>query len=66
MTMRGNIASKFVSTVRAKDEFELEKDRIDISIGEEKVFFEKIVIVLQAEFRKLSGIPRQVRRDPSP
>ena len=41
---------KFVSAVRAEDEFELKKDRIDVAIGEEKVLFQKIVIVLQSDF----------------
>ena len=41
---------EFVSAVGAKNEFELEKDRIDIAIGEKKVFVEKIMIVLQSDF----------------
>jgi hypothetical protein len=41
---------EFVSAVRAQDEFELEKNRIDLPFGEEKVFLKKIVIVLQPDF----------------
>jgi hypothetical protein len=39
-----------VSAVRTEDEFKLEKKRIDLALRQEEVFFEKIVIVLQAEF----------------
>ena len=39
-----------MSTVRTEDEFELEKKRIDLALGQEKVLLEKIVIVLQTEF----------------
>jgi hypothetical protein len=37
-----------VSAVGAEDEFKLKKDRIDVTICEEKVFVEKVVIVLQS------------------
>jgi hypothetical protein len=40
---------KFVCAVSAENEFELEKDRIGVAIGEKKVFVEKVVIVLQAD-----------------
>jgi hypothetical protein len=40
---------EFVSTVCAENEFELKKDRIDIAIGEKKVFVEKVMIVLQTD-----------------
>ena len=36
--------------MRAEDEFELEKKRIDLALRQEKILLEKIVIVLQAEF----------------
>ena len=42
--------SKFVRAVRAEDEFELEKNRIDLAIREEEVLLQKIVIVLQSDF----------------
>jgi len=40
---------KFVSAVRAENEFKLKKDRIGVAIGEKKVFVKKVVIVLQAD-----------------
>jgi len=40
---------KFVSAMRAEDEFPLKKDRIDLPFGEEKVLLQKIVIVLQSD-----------------
>ena len=36
--------------MRAENEFKLEKKRIDLACGQEKVLLEKIVIVLQTEF----------------
>src|SRR5581483_3742565 len=65
LRMRGlcNMASKFVSTVRTENEFELQKERIDFALGQEEVLLEKIVIVLQAEFGKFSRIPGQICRD---
>jgi hypothetical protein len=39
-----------VSAVSTENEFELEKKRIHLAIRQEKVFFEKIMVVLQAEF----------------
>ena len=41
---------EFVSAVRAKDEFELEKDRIGLALGEEKIFLEPIMVVLEPDF----------------
>src|SRR5213594_1751188 len=41
---------KFVSTVRAEDEFPLEKNGLDLPCGEEKVLLQKILIVLQSDF----------------
>ena len=40
---------EFVSAVCAENEFKLKKDRIDVAIGEKKVFVEKVVIVLQTD-----------------
>jgi len=40
--------SKLVRTMRAEDKFELQKNGIDLAIGEEEVRFQKIVIVLQS------------------
>jgi len=42
-----DLCLKFVCTVRAEDEFELKKDRIDIATGEEKCVVDKVMIVLQ-------------------
>src|SRR6266851_1954920 len=53
-----------MGSVCAEDEFKLKKDRIDVTIGEKKVFVEKIVIVLQTDLRELGRIPGQVRTDP--
>ena len=39
-----------MSTVRAKNEFPLKEDRIDLPFGEEKVLLQKIVIILQSDF----------------
>ena len=44
------ILLKFMRSMCTKDEFELEKDRIDITTGQEKVLLEKIVVVLQSDF----------------
>ena len=52
-----------MGAVRAEDEFELEKNGIDVATGQEKVVFEKVVIVLQPDFRELGRIPGQVRAD---
>src|SRR6266581_3820718 len=41
---------EFVSAMCAEDEFPLEKDRFDFACGEEKVFLQKILIVLQSDF----------------
>src|SRR5215468_387089 len=54
---------EFVSTVRAENEFPLQKDRLDFPCREEKVFLQKILVVLQADFRKLSRIPRDIRAE---
>ena len=48
--MCGEHDLKFVSTVSAENEFKLEEKRIHLAIGQEKVLFEKIVIVLQTQF----------------
>src|SRR6266513_6087620 len=40
---------KFVSTVRAEDEFPLEKNGLDLPCGEEKVVLQKILVVLQSD-----------------
>jgi hypothetical protein len=48
---------KLVSAVRAEDEFELQKNGIDLTVAEEEIRFEKVVIVLQSQFRKFCGIP---------
>jgi hypothetical protein len=53
-----------MGSVCAENEFKLKKDRINVTIGEEKVFVEKIVIVLQTDLRELGRIPGQVRTDP--
>jgi hypothetical protein len=42
-----DLCLKFVRAVRAEDEFELEKNRIDIATGEEKCVVDKVMIVLQ-------------------
>lgn len=41
---------KFVRAMRAEDEFELKKDRIDVPSGKKKVLLQEVVIVLQPEF----------------
>ena len=41
---------KFVGAVSAKNEFPLEKDRLDLPCREEKVLLQKILIVLQSDF----------------
>jgi hypothetical protein len=38
-----------VGAVRAKDEFPLEKDRLDFPSGKEKVLLQKILVVLQSD-----------------
>src|SRR5881275_2043810 len=48
---------KLVGAVRAEDEFELQKNGIDLAIAEEEIRFEKVMIVLQSQFRKFCGIP---------
>ena len=48
--MRGEHDLKFVSAMRAKDEFPLEKNGLDLPCGEEKVLLQKILIVLQSDF----------------
>jgi hypothetical protein len=54
---------EFVSTVRAKNEFPLEKNRLDFPSGEEEIFFQKILIVLQSDFGKLSRVPGDIRAE---
>src|SRR5438552_16249648 len=55
-----SICLKLMRTVRAEDEFELKKNRIDIATGEKKVLLEKVMIVLQSDFRKLGRIPGEI------
>ena len=43
--------------MRTEDEFELEKEGIDIASRQKLVRLKKIVIVLQSDFRKLGRIP---------
>ena len=52
-----------MGAVRTEDEFELEEHRIDIPIGEEEIFFEEIVIVLQPDFGEFSRIPGEIGAD---
>src|SRR5438876_4943178 len=47
--------------MRAEDEFELKKNRIDIATRQEEILFEKVMIILQSDFRKLGRIPGEVR-----
>ena len=54
---------KFVGAVRTEDEFELQENRIDVATGQEKGFVEKVVIVLQPDFRELGRVPGEVRAD---
>src|SRR5438067_13264462 len=49
--------SKLVGAVRSEDEFELKENRVDFAIGKKEVRFKKIMIVLQAQLRKFSGVP---------
>jgi hypothetical protein len=49
--------SKLVRAVRAEDELELQKNGIDLAIGEKEVRLQKIVIVLQSQFRKFRRVP---------
>ena len=49
--------SKLVRTVRAEDELELQKNGIDLAIGEEEVRLQKIMIVLQSQLGKFGRIP---------
>src|SRR5437773_4567169 len=41
---------KFVSAMRAENEFPLEKNGLDFPSGEEKILLQKILIVLQSDF----------------
>jgi hypothetical protein len=59
-----DLCLKFVRSMCAENEFELKKNRIDFALREEKVFFEKVVIVLQSEFRKFGWIPGEIRANP--
>src|SRR5712692_8253501 len=40
---------KFVRPMSTEDEFKLEKNRIDVAIGQKEIFGKKVVIVLQAD-----------------
>jgi hypothetical protein len=55
---------KLMRSMCAENEFELKKNRIDFALREEKVFFEKVMIVLQSEFRKFGWIPGEIRANP--
>ena len=48
--MRGEHDLKLVRSMRAEDEFPLEKNGLDLPCGEEKVLLQKILIVLQSDF----------------
>ena len=48
MTARVMFMLKFMRPVRTEDEFKLQEDRIDVATRQEKVFLEKIVVVLQS------------------
>ena len=50
----------WLGAMRAENEFELEKNRIDVAIGEEEVLLQEIVVVLQPDLGKFSRIPGQV------
>ena len=50
MTGLCNMSSKFVRAVRAEDEFELKKNRIDVATRQEEIFLEEVMIVLQSDF----------------
>jgi hypothetical protein len=41
---------KLMRSMCAENEFPLEKDRLDLPSGEEKVLLQKILIVLQSDF----------------
>src|SRR5439155_7817294 len=55
---------KLVSAMCAENEFALKKDRLDFPWGEEKVFLEEILVVLQSDFRKLSWVPCEIGAKP--
>jgi hypothetical protein len=46
-----------VGAVRAEDEFELQENGIDLTVAEEEVRVEEVVIVLQSQLREFRGIP---------
>jgi hypothetical protein len=52
-----------VGAMRAKDEFKLQENGIYIATGQKECVVEKIMIVLQTDFRELSRIPGQVPAD---
>src|SRR5438874_10983863 len=58
------ISLEFVSAVSAENEFPLEKDRLDLPCREKKVLLQKILIVLQSDFGKLSWVPGEIRAQP--
>ena len=45
-----DLGLKFMRSMCAENEFPLEKDRLDLPSGEEKVLLQKILIVLQSDF----------------
>jgi hypothetical protein len=49
MTRVKNMKLEFVSAMRAENEFELQKDRVDLAIGKEEVLLQEIVIVLESD-----------------
>ncbi len=49
--------------VRAENEFELKENRIDVTIGQEEILLQKIVIVLQPELGELGRIPSEIARN---
>ncbi len=45
-----DLCLKFMRSMCAQNEFPLEKDRLDLPSGEEKILLQKILIVLQSDF----------------
>ena len=45
-----DLGLKLMRSMCAENEFPLEKDRLDLPSGEEKVLLQKILIVLQSDF----------------
>ena len=55
---------ELMSAVSAQNEFELQENRIHVASGEEKRRIEKVVVILEPEFRKFGRIPGQICADP--